>query len=217
MIPRQHIVRLYEDDVFLTEAVASFIKMGLQGNDTLIVRVTASHRTALRKVLTPVELANKHLLFFDTTALLSKIMGDDWPNQPTLMKVLRSWIQKACQNVRGRGFGEMGAVLWAEGKYRAAIRLEELLNTLQTTHPFSPLHAHSHSAFPSKEDPQSLLAVRQAHTHGQPQKTGTAPPRNRYVVAAVVSLPSSLYKRNPRLLLCLARGAPRRFVPHGLE
>ena len=60
--------------------------MGLQVNDTLIVRVTASHRTDLRKVLTPDELANKHLLFFDTTSLLSKIMGDDWPNQPTFRR-----------------------------------------------------------------------------------------------------------------------------------
>ena len=129
MIPRQHMVRFYENDVFLTEAVASFIKLGLQLNDTLIVRVPASHRTALRKVLTPDELANKHLMFFDTTSLLTKVMGDDWPNQPKFMKVLGSRIQKTCQTVRLRVLGEMVAVLWAEGKYRAAIRLEELWNT----------------------------------------------------------------------------------------
>jgi len=160
MIPRQRMVRFYENDVFLTEAVASCIKLGLQVNDTLIVMVPASHRTALRKVLTPDELANKHLMFFGTTSLLTKVMGDDWPNQRKFMKVLGRRIQVAYQAVRGRVLGEMLGVLWAEGKYRAAIRLEELRNTRQTTHPFSRLHAYPHSALTSKEDPQSLLAVR---------------------------------------------------------
>ena len=216
MIPRQHMVRFYENDVFLTKAVASCIKLGLQLNDTLIVRVPASHRTALRKVLTPDELANKHLMFFDTTSLLTKVMGDDWPNQRKFMKVLGRRIQVAYQAVRGRVLGEMLGVLWAEGKYRAAIRLEELRNTRQTTHPFSRLHAYPHSALTSKEDPQSLLAVRH-NTHVHHQKTDTSPPRNRHIVAAVVSLPSSLYIGTPRLLLCFARVASRRFAPHDLE
>ena len=216
MIPRQHMVRFYENDVFLTEAVASCIKLGLQVNDTLIVMVPASHRTALRKVLTPDELANKHLMFFGTTSLLTKVMGDDWPNQRKFMKVLGRRIQVAYQAVRGRVLGEMLGVLWAEGKYRAAIRLEELRNTRQTTHPFSRLHAYPHSALTSKEDPQSLLAVRH-NTHVHHQKTDTSPPRNRHIVAAVVSLPSSLYIGTPRLLLCFARVASRRFAPHDLE
>ena len=179
MIPRQHSVRFYDDDVFLTEAIASFIKLGLQVNDTLIVRVPASRRTDLRRLLTPDELSNNHLMFCDPTSLLSN--------------------------------------LWAEAKYRAVIRLEELRNTLQTTHPFSRLHAYPHSAFTSKEDPPSLLAGSQAPPHVHHQNTGTSPPRNRYMVAAVVSLPSSLYIGTPRLLLCFARVASRRFAPHDLE
>ena len=171
MIPRQHSVRFYDDDVFLTEAVASYIKLGLQANDTLIVRVPASHRANLRQLLTPDELANNHLMFWDHTALLSK--------------------------------------LWAEAKYRAVIRLEELRNTLQTTHLFSRIHAYPHSAITSNEDPPSLLAIREAHLDVHHQHTGTSPLRNRYQVAAVVSLPSSLYSGNPRLLLCFARAAPR--------
>ena|SRR5580765_5066335 len=171
MIPRQHSVRFYDDDVFLTEAVASCIKLGLQANDTLIVRVPASHRTNLRQLLTPDELANNHLILCDPTSLLSK--------------------------------------LWAEAKSRAVIRLEELRNTLQTTQFFSRIHAYPHSAFTSNEDPPSLLAESQARLDVHRQNTDTSPLRNRYEVAAVVSLPSSLYSRNPRLLLCFARVAPR--------
>ena len=205
MIPRQHIVRFYDDHVFLTEAVASFIKLRLQVNDTLIVMLTASHRTELRKLLTPDEFANNHLMFVDTTSLFTKVMGDGWPNQPKFMKALGSRIQKTRQNVRLRMLGEMMAVLWAEGKYRTALRLEQLWNTLQTTHPFSRLHAYPHSAFTFKEDPQSLLAVSQALPHVHRQKTGSSPLHNSYVVAAVISLPSSLYIGTPRLLLCVAK------------
>ena len=115
MIASQHCVRFYDDDVFLTEAVASVIKMGLQANDTLIVMVPASHRTDLRKLLTPDEFANPHLTFFNSTSLLSKLMGDDWPNRPESVKVLGSWLQKICQTVRLRMLGEMVAVVWAEG------------------------------------------------------------------------------------------------------
>ncbi len=216
MISLQHIVRFYENDVFLTEAVASRIKLGLPFNDTLIVMLPASHRTDLRKMLTPDESANNHLRFFDTTSLLTKVMGNNWLNQPKFMRVLGSRIQKTRHAVRLRMLGEMVAVLWAKGTYQTAIRLEELWNMLQTTHPFSHLHAYPHSAFTFKEDPQSLLAISQAHPHVHRQKTGTSPPRNRYIVAAVVSLPSSLYIGTPRLLLCFARVAPRRFADNTL-
>jgi hypothetical protein len=206
--PHPSCVRFYEDDMFLIEAVASFVKLGLQVNDTLIVKLPTSHRPDLLKLLTPDEFASAHLMFFDIPSLLSKIMGDDWPNQPKFIKVLGTLIQKSCQPAGLRMLREMLAGLWAEGKYLAAIRLEELWNTLQTMDPFSRLHAYSHSAFTSKEDPQSLRAESPAHAHVHRDKTGTSPPCNRYVVAAVVSLPSSLYIRNPRLLLCFAREAP---------
>ena len=148
-------------------------------------------------------------MFFNTTSLLSKIMGDDWPNQPEFLKVVGSRIQRAYQTVRLRVYGEMVAVLGAGGNYRDSLR-EGPWNTPQTVPPFSLLHARPHSALPSKADP-SLLAVRH-DTHVQCQKTGTSPLCNRYIVAAVVSLPSSLYLGNPRLLLCFARVARRRDV-----
>jgi hypothetical protein len=166
----KHIVQFYDDDVFLTESVVSFIKVGLKVNDTLFIIATAAHRTDLHKALTPSELANKHLIFFDADSLLLKIMLDDRPNQSMFMEVLGNRIQQAGQRRRIRVFGEMVSVLWAEGKHQAAIRLEELWNTLQTVQPVSILHAYPHSTFTTTEDPQSLLAVYYAHTEVYHQK-----------------------------------------------
>ena len=175
MIPRQRSVRFYQHDVFLTEAVASRIKLGLQVNDTLIIIVPASLLTDLCKVLTADEFANPHLMFIDTTPLLTRVMGDDWTNQSMFMKVFGNRIQKACHNLRVRVLGEMVAVHWALAKYRAAFRLEAWQNTLKTTHSFSHLHTNPNSAMISKENPQSLLAVHH-DTHVHRQKTDTSPP-----------------------------------------
>ena len=61
-----------------------------------------------------------------------------------------------------RIFGEMVAVLWAEGKTRAAIRLEELWNALTTRH-VSLLCAYPMSSFPAQDKNPSFLQV--CHTH----------------------------------------------------
>lgn len=166
----QHIVQFYDDELFLTESVASFVKLGLQVHDTLFIIVTAAHRPELGQALTPDELANKRLKFFDAASLLSNIMMDDLPDPSMFMEVLGNPIQQAGQRGPVRVFGEMVSLLWAEGNHQAAIRLEELWNTLETLQPVSILHAYPHSTFTTTEDPQSLLAVYYAHTEVHHQK-----------------------------------------------
>jgi hypothetical protein len=62
----------------------------------------------------------------------------------------------------------MAAVLWAEGKTRAAIRLEELGNELASQHAFSLLCAYPMSGFPDQKNNLSFLQVCRAHTHVHP-------------------------------------------------
>ena len=193
MIPPQHIVEIYDDDEFLTDAVVGFIKVGLRLNEPVIIIATAAHSKNFRNALTPDEFASENLTFFDAVALLSDFMVDDWPNQSKFTQVLGNRIQKAGEKGRVRVFGEMEAVLWAEGQYQAAVCLEGLWNTEQTIRPFTLLHAYPRAAFTSTEDLQSLLAVYGAHTHVHHQKTGTPPPRSGYLIAALSSLPSSLW------------------------
>jgi hypothetical protein len=60
-----HSVQFYQDDSFLTESVTSFLKEGLQVNDTLIVVATAQHREQRLEALTPGERAHDKLMFID--------------------------------------------------------------------------------------------------------------------------------------------------------
>jgi hypothetical protein len=152
-------VQLYIDDTFLTR----FITEGLQVNETVIIVATAQHREELHKALTPEQVAHDKLRFFDAREQLSKIMVNDWPSELRFRNVVRDMMGQARQTGPVRIFGEMVAVLWAEGYTRAAIRLEELWNKLVTEQPFSLLCASPMLKF--LDDKGSLLAISRLHTH----------------------------------------------------
>ena len=67
---------------------------------------------------------------------VSEIHGGRLAGSRTFFEVIGGIIPRAAQgNRRVRIFGEMVALLWADGNRDAAIRLEELWNGLQETHP----------------------------------------------------------------------------------
>jgi hypothetical protein len=148
-----HSLQFYSDDTVLMESMTRFIKEGLQVNDTVIVVATAQHREKLHKALTPEQMAHDKLRFFDAEEQLWKFMVNDWPSESRFRHVMGSMTGQARQKGQVRIFGELAAVLWAEGHTRAALRLEDLWNKLATEQPFSLMHAYPHSAFISKEDP----------------------------------------------------------------
>jgi hypothetical protein len=173
----QHIAQFYENDRFLTESVAEFIKAGLQVNEKVIVIATASHAQTLRNAFNQDELCHDNFTFFDATVLLAELMVEDWPDHSVFMRVLGHPIQEACHRGRVRVYGEMVAVLWSAGHYQEALCLEGLWNTLQTTQSFALLHAYPRMPHPysSAADPLPLLALYQAHSHVYHQNAGTTP------------------------------------------
>jgi hypothetical protein len=50
-------------------------------------------------------------------------MLDDWPDERLFLKIIGQIIASSAPNAPARIYGEMVALLWAEGKHRAAIRL----------------------------------------------------------------------------------------------
>jgi hypothetical protein len=158
-------VQFYKDDTFLTESVTCFIKEGLQVNDSVIIVATAPHCEELRKALSSEELANDQLMFLDAGEQLSQFMIGDWPSDLQFRSVIGGTIAQACEKGRVRIFGEMVAVLWAEGYTRAAIRLEELWNRLATEQSFSLLCAYPLPKFSGEEVKASQFAISRLHTH----------------------------------------------------
>ena len=162
-----HAVQFYHDDVFLIDAVSAFIKTGYERKATPIIVATKQHRDDLRKIFQ--EWGNPALMskvmLYDASELLSTFMVEGWPNQGQFNASVGRIVEEAALRGPVHIYGEMVAVLWAEGKTRAAIQLEELWNELATRHAFSLLCGYPVAAFPNQDNNESFQQVCHAHTH----------------------------------------------------
>ncbi len=102
---------------------------------------------------------------FDASELLSTFMVEGWPDQAKFNSTMGRIVEEAALRGPVHIYGEMVAVLWAEGKTRAAIQLEELWNELATRHAFSLLCGYPISAFPNQNSNETFQQVCHAHTH----------------------------------------------------
>jgi MEDS: MEthanogen/methylotroph, DcmR Sensory domain len=159
---KTHGVYFYEDDTFLVDKVAQFVKNGLERQETVIVIATAEHRTDLETKLMADNLiglsasTGGHYLTLDASATLSLFTLNGWPDGRLFLKVMGQFIGSAPPGTGIRIYGEIVGALWAEGKYRAAIRLEELWNKFALHHDFSLLCGYPSLAF---QDPDHALAL----------------------------------------------------------
>ena len=160
MVAPGHTVQFYRDERFLIDSITTFIKGGLDLNETVLVIVTAQHRKELYTTLTSKELRNGKLWFLDSHEAFMLFMEKDWPNESQFMNGMERFLRGACKNDQIRVFGELVAVLCAEGKAAAALRLEELWNALSIRHHFPLLCAYSLSA---PADQETRTRVCQLH------------------------------------------------------
>jgi hypothetical protein len=104
-------------------------------------------------------------MFYDAEATLATFMRDDWPNKTLFTKEMGLILQQAALTGPVRVFGEMVAILWAQGKVRAAIRLEELWNDLAKDQEFSLLCGYPKSTFSNLKDNELFRQVCGTHSH----------------------------------------------------
>ena len=161
MGPIGHTVQFYRDERFLIDTITSFIKGGLDLNETVLVIVTAQHRKMLHTTLTGDQLRNDKLRFFDVRDFLALLMVEDWPNESQFMHGMETIFGRETGQVRI--FGEAVDVLCGEGKAAAALRLEELGNSLALKHGCSILCAYSLCAIYEKAGAETLARVCQLH------------------------------------------------------
>jgi signal transduction histidine kinase len=140
----EHFVQFYEADGFLLNSLGGFIGNAITSGDAAIVVATQEHRNGLDELLLAngldVSGAKKlgRYISLDAAETLSRFMVDGSPEPSRFNDVMGSIIASVTDGrSRIRAFGEMVAILWAEGNHAAAIRLEELWNDLQKAHSFS--------------------------------------------------------------------------------
>src|SRR5579863_5174729 len=150
----EHFVLFCETEAFLIDSVSEFIGTGLMAGDAVIVIATEAHRESLEErlkadgLVVTVAHARGQYISIDAAATLSQFMVDGLPEPGRFNEVIENIIAQAAQGRRRvRIFGEMVALLWADGNRAAAVRLEELWNDLSRTHSFSLFCAYPMQGF----------------------------------------------------------------------
>ena len=162
-----HAVQFYNDDVFLIDAVSAFITTDIEENATIIVIAMEKHREEIRNALQA--LGNSGIedkvLYLDAVELLSGFIVDGWPDQTRFNSTVGGILERAALKGPVRIFGEMVAVLWAEGKTRAALRLEKLWECINYPPCLAFVCVIRCRAFRIRIQNLSFLQVCHAHTH----------------------------------------------------
>lgn len=174
----EHFVQFYEAEGFLLNSLSGFISTGINSGDAAIVVATPSHRNGLDELLgaNGVDVINARAsgryVSLDAAETLAKFMVDGSPEPGRFNEVLGGVLASVTDGrSRVRAFGEMVALLWDEGNYHGAIRLEELWNSLQQSHSFSLFCAYPMNRFGGEQLIDAHQSVCHVHSRVIPAES----------------------------------------------
>src|SRR6267378_4068065 len=168
----EHFVQFYEADEFLVTSVSNFIRTGMDAGGAGIVFATEAHRERIEEQLkadgvdVAAAQASGQYVAFDAAETLSKLVADGKLKAGAFAETIEPIVGQAAERWRGvRVFGEMVALLWADGLHDTAIIIERSWNQLHETHPFLLLCAYPMEEFAHKDFTDSLEHVCGEHSH----------------------------------------------------
>ena len=174
----EHFVQFYEADGFLLNSLSGFIGTALKSGEGAIVIATKAHREGLDELLgaNGLDLATAsmsgHYVSLDAAETLDRFMVDGSPELGRFTDVIGGLVGLVSNGrPRVRAFGEMVALLWAQGNYAGAIRLEELWNNLQKDHCFSLFCAYPMGSFVGEKFGNPLSSVCTSHSRVIPAES----------------------------------------------
>ena len=165
-----HVVQLYTDDALLLNVLSRFIGGALAMGDGAIVIATRTHRDGLaqrleaRGVDTSKALSEGRYVLLDAEETLHQFMVNGVCEEERFISTVGrivSQVQKVGDNPNYRvaAFGELVALLWAEGKPDQALRVEEFWNNLAKKHSFSLLCAYPITSFTNEKHVEPFLRM----------------------------------------------------------
>ncbi len=167
----RHAVQFYERESCLLDSLGEYFSGALTAAGAAVMIATPQHldRVAQRLAARGVDVvgagAQGRYVALDARDILGGFMVDGWPDPALFDDTVGSVLAKTRERAtRIHAFGEMVALLWADGNHLAAIRLEELWNELQTRQPFSLLCAYPIGVFHDSSHAKPFIAITAAHT-----------------------------------------------------
>jgi signal transduction histidine kinase len=183
--PRTHSVQFYEEDSVLLDSLTKLIGTTLMSGDVAFVIATPAHRDGLAARLQALgldlEVSAKlgRYCAFDAAETLSGFMVNGELNTAlfhSFLGYILSSIRSTPEGERTRVviFGEMVALLWADGNVDGAVKLERLWNDLARSHSFQLYCAYPMKSFSQESYSQAFREICAEHTHIKPTEDFTA-------------------------------------------
>ena len=192
---QDHFVQFYEADEFLIDSLGGYVREGLEAGDACVVVATGARREGLEARLraacvdTDAARATGRLVTLDAAETLSRFMPDDSPDARRFEETVGGVLARASEaGGRVRVFGEMVALLWADGKTDAALRLEGLWNEQQKTRRFRLFCAYPLKGFDGEARAASLAGVCGQHSRVIPAESYTTIAREDERLRAIAEL-----------------------------
>jgi PAS domain S-box-containing protein len=177
-----HVVHFYREERVLLDELSLYIGGALVRGNAAVVLATREHLDGLAEKLKAKGLdvakmvAQGRYQPLEASETLPQIMANGMPDVSRFTELIGGVISRANSAVEGRSartviFGELVALLWAQGKYEAAIRLEKLWNDLAKTHSFVLRCAYPMAGFSKTEHTGPFLKICAAHSSVVPEES----------------------------------------------
>jgi MEDS: MEthanogen/methylotroph, DcmR Sensory domain len=175
-----HCVCFYDRDSFVIEAVAYLAAKALETGASSVLVATGPHLEAVENRLAvavpdlPGMREAGRYVGLRAEETLEQLLAGGFPQKAKFDAVVGEVIRRAVENSANGfvfAFGEMVALLCAKKRPDAALRLEQLWNSLAAKHRFSLCCAYPLDTFADEPDPNSLLRICSEHSLVIPAET----------------------------------------------
>jgi len=140
--PLEHFVWFYEERGHLIATVAEYASEGLREGEQVILIATEDHLRDIGEMLAVGGVDTSALQVFDASSTLAEFYRDGLIDREAFDRTIGSLVRATAAKGRVRAFGEMVALLWADGAVREAIELEALWCELRSAAEFTLLCAY---------------------------------------------------------------------------
>ena len=177
----RHIVCFYRDAAFLAENISHLAGRTLKGNGATILIVTTPHLGHIEEHLVSCGFDLERLravgryVALDAQDILARLTPDGWPDEDMFSVIVGDVIHRAIHNSENRNvfaFGEMVALLCAGDRPDAAVRLEQLWNSLLAQYRFSLYCAYPLRDFVSEAALNAVFQICAEHSLTIPAENG---------------------------------------------
>ena len=169
-----HLVQFYQaDEALLTSNAVDFLLDALKLGQAALVISTPERNAAFASALREsgfepnVAVRERSLLFADAEETLRRFMLDGQPDWRRFERTMEALIREVRPHADAglRSYGELVGLLWQEGQYAAAIRLEQFWNSLMSVRAMHLFCAYPIDVFGKEFQSATLDPLLCAHTH----------------------------------------------------